>query len=118
MRKNLSPLTNHLRLFFAFAFLVSAAQKTYSQTVRYDSLNKQKFVLVDVQKTYERIASKGYESIEIYEYLGNYYYENNNPRKSKLYFDKLFNKYNLSQISAKSLERYLLMSNQISTNSH
>ena len=110
MKKNVNPLNYNLRLFFGFAFLFSAIQNTYSQTVQVDSVNKQKFVLVDVQKTYERIANQGYESIEIYEFLGNYYYENNNPKKSKLYFDKLFGKYDLSQISPKSKERYELMS--------
>lgn len=110
MTKNVSPLRNNLCLFFCFAFLFLAIINSYSQTVKYDSINKQKFVLVDVQKTYERIENQGYESIEIYEYLGNYYFENNNPRKSKLYFDKLFGKYNISQISSKSKERYQLMS--------
>ena len=104
-----NPLKNNLRLFFSFAFIFSAIINASSQTVQYDSVNKKKYVLVDVQKTYERIADKGYESLEIYEYLGNYYYENNNPRKSKLYFDKLFGKYDISQISPKSKERYQLI---------
>src|SRR5688572_10550627 len=107
MKKNVNSLKNNLCLFFCFAFAFSFVLNNYSQTVRYDSVNKQKFVLVDVQKTYERIENQGYESIEIYEFLGNYYYENNNPKKSKLYFDKLFGKYNLSQISTQSKERYL-----------
>ncbi|CAN1565347.1 hypothetical protein MCETHM1_02875 [Flavobacteriaceae bacterium] len=111
MIKKISP---H-RLFFCFflslfiALLLSS--KSYSQTVRYDSVSKQKYVLVNVQKTYERIIEKGYESAELFESLGNYYYENKNFTKSKLYFDKLFAKYSLSQISKKSIERYHTISN-------
>ena len=106
MEKTLNSLKNNLPLFFSLAFMFSSIINAYSQTVQYDSINKQKFVLIDVQKTYERIANKGYESLEIYEFLGNYYYENNNLKKSKLYFDKLFGKYSISQISQKSIERY------------
>lgn len=112
-KKSVKPLKNNLSLFFSFAFMFSAIANAYSQTVRYDSVNKQKYVLVDVQQTYERIAAKGYESLQIYEYLGNYYYENNNPKKSKLYFDRLFKNYNQSQISSKSIERYKTMNFQI-----
>jgi|GEM_PF-1893427 len=102
-----SKINRLLSLSFAFIFL--AITNAYSQTVHYDSIKKQKFVLVDVEKTYERIINKGYESVEIYESLGNYYYENKNFLKSKLYFDKLFDKYSLSLISAKSKERYQLV---------
>ena len=110
MKKNTTqPNRNNLPLFFSIAFTFFAIINGYSQTVQYDSVTKKKFIMVDVQKTYERIADKGYESMEIYEYLGNYYYENNNPRKSKLYFDKLFGKYDLTKISPKSKERYQLI---------
>ena len=109
MNKNTNlPLLNQL-LLFSIVFLFLSPLNVKSQTVRYDSINKQKYIMVDAQKTYERIADKGYESIEIYESLGNYYYENKNLFKSKLYFDKLFGKYSLSQISAKSIERYKLI---------
>ncbi|WP_281239074.1 hypothetical protein [Flavobacterium praedii] len=95
-----------LILFFCFSFLFLGITNANSQTVRYDSVSKQKYILVDVDKTYERIVDKGYESLELFESLGNYYYENKNFKKSKLYFDKLFVKYKLSQISKKSIERY------------
>lgn len=111
MKKNtVTPLKNNLLLFFSLAFTILAIANANSQTVKYDSVTKKKYILVDVQKTYERIANQGYGSLEVYEFLGNYYYENNNPKKSKLYFDKLFGNYNLSQISPKSKERYQVMS--------
>lgn len=77
-----------------------------SQTVIYDSISKQKVVLIDVRKTYERVIEKGYDSVEMYEYLGNYYYMDKDFQKSKLYFDMLFKKYKLSEISQKSIELY------------
>ena len=93
-------------LFFTLSFLFLGLPNVYSQKVHYDSINKQKYILIDVHKTYERITNEGYESVEMYEYLGNYYFDRNNLKKSKLYFDKLFKKYNLSQITPKSIERY------------
>jgi len=80
-----------------------------SQTVIYDSISKQKVALIDVRKTYERIIDKGYASIEMFEYLGLYYYKDKDFQKSKLYFDMLFKRYKLSQISQKSIDLYLTL---------
>jgi hypothetical protein len=93
-------------LFFTLSLSLLGLCNIYSQKVHYDSIKKQKYVLIDVHKTYERITSEGYESVEMYEYLGNYYFDCKNFKKSKLYFDKLFQKYNVSQIKPKSIERY------------
>jgi hypothetical protein len=109
MKKKPNPSKIKLPLLFSFAFILNIGLHANSQTVQYDSVSKQKYVLVNVQKTYERIIEKGYESVELFESLGNYYYENKNFTKSKLYFDKLFAKYSLSQISKKSIERYQLV---------
>jgi len=106
MTKKASPSSLFLYFFFGFFLVLQLSSKTYSQKVRYDSIKKQKYIAVDVQKTYERIVEKGYESVELFESLGNYYYENKNFKKSKLYFDKLFGKYPITQISKKSIERY------------
>jgi hypothetical protein len=93
-------------LFITVSFLFLGLSNAYSQKVHYDSINKQKYVLIDVHKTYERVINEGYESVQMYEYLGNYYFDCNNLEKSKLYFDKLFKKYKLSQITPKSIQRY------------
>ncbi|WP_281637563.1 hypothetical protein [Flavobacterium marginilacus] len=109
MRKFLRSLKNSPAPIFSIAFIFFFCLNAKSQTVKFDSVKKQKYILVDVEKTYERIVDKGYESAEMFESLGNYYYENNNLKKSKLYFDRLFGKYSLSQISSKSIERYKLI---------
>lgn len=93
-------------LFFIFSFIIVGVFNANSQTVFYDSISKQKYALVDVSKTYERVIEKGYDSIQMLEYLGNYYYKDKDFQKSKLYFDMLFKKYKLSDISSKSIERY------------
>lgn len=93
-------------VFFIFSFLILGICNANSQTVFYDSINKQKYALIDVPKTYERVIQKGYDSIQMLEYLGNYYYKDKDFQKSKLYFDILFKKYKLSDISSKSIEQY------------
>jgi hypothetical protein len=93
-------------VFFIFSFLLLGICNANSQTVYYDSISKQKYALIDVTKTYERVVEKGYDSIQMLEYLGNYYYKDKDFQKSKLYFDMLFKKYKLSDISSKSIERY------------
>lgn len=99
-------LKKNLLVFFIFSFISLVTFKANSQTVIYDSISKQKVALIDVHKTYERVIDKGYASIEMYEYLGNYYYKDKDFQKSKLYFDMLFKKYKLSQISEKSIQLY------------
>ncbi len=96
---------NALR-FFVFSLLLFGLSNANAQTVFYDSINKKKYAKIDIHQTYERVIEKGYESLEMLEYLGNYYFKDNNFEKSKLYFDKLFKKYKLVQISPKSIELY------------
>jgi TPP-dependent 2-oxoacid decarboxylase len=97
-------------VFFIFSIIVVGIFITNSQTVVYYSICKQKYALVNVSKTYERVIEKGYDSIQMREYLGNYY-KIKDFQKSKLYFDMLFKKYKLSDISLKSVERYKTLCN-------
>ncbi|WP_395049668.1 hypothetical protein [Flavobacterium sp.] len=59
-----------------------------SQTVFYDSISKKKYALIDVPKTYERVIEKGYDSIQMLEYLGNYYYKDKDFRNYSAYSKK------------------------------
>lgn len=93
-------------LLFVIAFLFLSISSANAQTIASDSIKKQKYVVVDKHKTYERILEKGYESIELFEYLAQYYYNCNECEKSKMYFDLLFKKYSLSMISANSISLY------------
>ncbi len=106
MREIIATSKRNPSVFFIFSFVLLGICNAQSQTVFYDSISKQKVALIDVRKTYERVINKGYDSIEMYEYLGNYYYKDKDFQKSKLYFDMLFKKYKLSQISQKSIDLY------------
>lgn len=105
-KKITQPAKINSSVFFIISFIVLGIFNAHSQTVFYDSINKQKYAVIDVHKTYERVIEKGYDSIEMLEYLGFYYYKGENFQKSKLYFDILFKKYKLSQISPKSIALY------------
>lgn len=104
MRKNTNTFKTKTGILFVFILLASI--KANSQTVFFDSISKKKYAIVDVHKTYERVVEKGYDSIQMLEYLGDYYYKGKDFQKSKLYFDILFKKYRLSDISSKSIEQY------------
>ena len=106
LRKITKTSKMHSSVFFISSFMLLGISNANSQTVFYDSIKKQKYAMIDVHKTYERVIEKGYDSIEMFEYLGNYYYKSKDFKKSKLYFDILFKKYKLSQISSKSIELY------------
>jgi len=106
MREVIATSKKKSSVFFFFSFVLLGICNAHSQTVFYDSISKQKYAVVDVHKTYERVIEKGYDSVEMFEYLGNYYYKSKDFQKSKLYFDILFKKYKLSQISQKSIELY------------
>jgi hypothetical protein len=106
MRDNIATPKKNSTVFFIFSFIVIGLSSANSQTVFYDSISKQKYALIDVPKTYERVIEKGYDSIQMLEYLGNYYYKDKDFQKSKLYFEILFKKYKLSDISSKSIELY------------
>jgi lipoprotein NlpI len=106
MREVITTSKKKSSIFFIFSFVLLGICNAYSQTVVYDSISKQKYAIIDVHKTYERVIEKGYDSVEMFEYLGNYYYKSKDFQKSKLYFDILFKKYKLSQISQKSIELY------------
>src|SRR6476469_8559080 len=99
-KSTLQPSRIGLPLLFVLSFMfLPAVVKAQSQNVYYDSVKKQKFLIVEVHKTYEKVLSKGYESVEMLEYLGNFYYKCQDFTKSKIYFDRLFKKYKVSQIS-------------------
>ncbi|SHG34303.1 hypothetical protein SAMN05443549_103327 [Flavobacterium fluvii] len=106
MKKKTAKSKINLSGFFILSFLLFGVSTAFSQTVFYDTINKKKYAKIDVHATYERVIQKGYESIEMLEYLGNYYYKDKDFQKSKLYFDILFKKYKMAQISARSIDLY------------
>jgi tetratricopeptide (TPR) repeat protein len=52
--------------------------------------NKVKFVSINVISTYERVAEKGYKSIDMFQKLGNSFYENFEYEKAARWYGELF----------------------------
>lgn len=115
MKKTNTQSKMNLSIIFIFSLFLLGKFNAHSQTVYYDSISKKKYAKVDIHQTYERVIQKGYESVEMLEYLGNYYYKDNDLQKSKLYFDMLFKRYKLAQISAKSIQQYNKILNSINS---
>lgn len=111
MGRFIQPFRVYLSIFFKMSIMFLFAVNANSQKVYYDSISKKQYILVDVSKTYEKVINKGYESLEMLEYLGDYYFRRRDYEKSKLYFDRLFEKYQLSQISGKSILQYKILEN-------
>jgi tetratricopeptide (TPR) repeat protein len=55
-----------------------------------DEVAPKKYVYVDVIKTYERIALKGYKSIDMFEKIADSYYSNSNMVKAADWYCELF----------------------------
>jgi hypothetical protein len=55
-----------------------------------DEVAQKKYVYVDVIKTYERVALKGYKSIDMFEKIANSYYINLNMVKAADWYCELF----------------------------
>ena len=64
--------------------------KSYAQTTEIASENKTKYVEVNIIKTYERVALKGYKSIDMFEKLANSYYTNFEMEKAAKWYRELF----------------------------
>ena len=103
------------KILFVISFVLLGMLNASSQVVENDSVPKKKHISVYVHKTYERMIAKGHESIEMFEYLGDYFYKNNELDKSKKYLDLLFKKYKTSQISEQSFEIYKKLQLRVKT---
>lgn len=78
--------------FFMLAGLLS--YKGYSQNSKVIVIDKKPqsyaYVNVNVTKTYERVAEKGYKSIDLFQKLGNAFYSDLNMTKAAKWYGELF----------------------------
>ena len=72
--------------FFLKTFLVSAQEKKKKKADK----NYQEFAYVDAIKTYEKVASKGYRSVEVFQKLGNAYYFQSKLEEANKWYTELF----------------------------
>ncbi len=96
-----STMKKYIVFTFIMVFAFAKAQKT-SPTAekKYD-----KFAFIDSRKVYERMAEKGYKSIEIFSKLGDTYYFNNDYENALKWYDQLF-ELEKSEIPSKYYFRY------------
>ncbi|MFH6987564.1 flagellar motor protein MotB [Flavobacterium collinsii] len=69
-----------------FSIRVSAQDEKFYQTNKVSD----KYVYVDVMKTYERVAAKGYKSVDLFQKLGNSSYAKCNMDKAAKWYRELF----------------------------
>jgi hypothetical protein len=63
---------------------------SYGQKTDMFSKNKTKYVEIDVIKIYERVALKGYKSVDMFKKIGNSYYANFEMEKAARWYCELF----------------------------
>ena len=78
---------------FIFITLVSVFQfNSYAQKAQAITADKKydSYAYIDAIKTYERVAEKGYKSVDMFQKLGNAYYYNSEFEKAAKWYGELF----------------------------
>lgn len=70
--------------------LILCTSFNYAQKEEKGNSSYEKLAYIDAIDIYERVASKGYKSIDLFEKLGNAYYYNGMLDKAKNWYDQLF----------------------------
>ena len=79
-------------IFYISITLSFISFKIYSQNEKFYVTNKvnDKYAYIDVIKTYERVAEKGYKSVDLFQKLGNSYYSFAELDKAAKWYGELF----------------------------
>ncbi|MEN2412895.1 flagellar motor protein MotB [Flavobacterium mesophilum] len=75
-----------LVLLIVFSFRAAAQNETVYITDKVSD----KYAYVDVIKTYEKIAAKGYKSVDLFQKLGDSSYQHDKLEKAAAWYDQLF----------------------------
>lgn len=75
-----------LALLTIFSFRISAQNEKNYVTDKVSD----KYVYVNVIETYEKVAAKGYKSVDLFQKLGNYSYSNCKLEKAAVWYGELF----------------------------
>lgn len=70
-----------------FTYIKGIGQKT---TLFITDKVNEKYAYIDVTNTYERVAAKGYKSVDLFKKLGDSYYFNSNFEKAAKWYGELF----------------------------
>jgi hypothetical protein len=82
-------MKNHILLYISLSIF---SINVYSQKVKIVKVDEKliKYVDIDVIKTYERVAIKGYKSVDLFKKIGNSYYTNFELDKAARWYCELF----------------------------
>lgn len=79
-------------ILLCITILFTFSVDSYSQKGQIEAADKkyEGFAYIDAIKTYERVAEKGYKSVDMFQKLGNSYYFNGQLEKASKWYDELF----------------------------
>ena len=83
-------MKNKKFIYFLILILLSFNSYTQKKELTIQRIIPQKYVEVNVIKTYERVAEKGYKSIDMFQKLGNSFYANYELEKAARWYCELF----------------------------
>jgi outer membrane protein OmpA-like peptidoglycan-associated protein/tetratricopeptide (TPR) repeat protein len=81
-----------LKALLYIALISLTLSNVYSQKAKVAAADKKydRYAYIDAIKTYERVAEKGYKSVDMFERLGNAYYFNAELEKAEKWYGELF----------------------------
>lgn len=83
-------MKNKIFLYLSVISLSSLYSYSQKKELTIQRIIPQKYVEVNVIKTYERVAEKGYKSIDMFQKLGNSFYANYELEKAARWYCELF----------------------------
>jgi hypothetical protein len=83
-------MKNKIFLYLSIISLSSLYSYSQKKELTIQRIIPQKYVEVNVIKTYERVAEKGYKSIDMFQKLGNSFYANYELEKAARWYCELF----------------------------
>lgn len=83
-------MKNKIFLYLSVISLSSLSSYSQKKELTIQKIIPQKYVEVNVIKTYERVAEKGYKSIDMFQKLGNSFYANYELEKAARWYCELF----------------------------
>ncbi|MBP2282211.1 outer membrane protein OmpA-like peptidoglycan-associated protein/tetratricopeptide (TPR) repeat protein [Flavobacterium sp. CG_23.5] len=99
-------MKNYILLYITIVSVFSC--NIYSQKARVTAADKKydNYAYVDAIKTYERVAEKGYKSVDMFKKLGNAYYFNGELDKAAKWYSELFAMSTETDLEAEYYYRY------------
>ncbi|MQP23478.1 OmpA family protein [Flavobacterium sp. LMO8] len=81
-----------MKKLYTLVFVLSITIGAFGQAFKLKKADKkyEKYSYIDAIEVYEKVAEKGYKSVELFEKLGNAYYFNGELDKASKWYDELF----------------------------